>query len=76
MPTIVDVNAAAQPPRHTITIGDCIELVKERRTGAPKSKGGVGYIGQLNDGGTIDICYVLRNRGEKNVRPWRICLLN
>ena len=76
MPTIVDANAAASPTRHTASIGNCVELHKDSRTGAPNSKGGVWYIDQLNANGTFDIRYVLRNQGGKNVRPQRIPLLN
>ena len=69
-------NATAQPPHHNVTIGDCVELDKESRSGAPDSEGGVGFIDQLNPDGTFDIRWVLGNRGEKNVRPQRILSMN
>ena len=70
---VIEANAvSASLAGHSISIGDCIEVEKERRFGTADSEGGAGFVTGLNQDGTFNVRWVLSNRGEQNVRSSRL----
>jgi len=74
---VIEANAvSASLAGHSISIGDCIEVEKERQFGTADSKGGAGFVTGLNQDGTfnVNVCWVLSNRGKN--RTYSLCNSN
>ena len=71
---VIETNAVSvSSSGHSLSIGDCVEVEKERRFGTADSEGGAGFVtAGLNQDGTFNVRWVLSNRGEQNVRSSRL----
>ena len=56
---VIETNAVSvSSAGHSLSIGDCVEVEKERRFGTADSEGGADFITGLNQYGTFNVRWI------------------